>query len=177
MNKAFDKILERLEREIAGKHTPEEYNNGINKAFSIVQEAEEEYKKDMKYKLAEMYAKSMVDYGIDVTKVLETATQQSYALEQAYIRGRQYERDRFNEWRKEHNGGWIPCSVRLPDDVCRRYLVTYKEVYYGEYYYFTDISYLSTLSDGNKSWEIEEECKRKKVIAWQLLPEPFKERD
>lgn len=44
MKKAFEKILERLEREIAGKPTPEEYNNGINKAFSIVQKVAEEYK-------------------------------------------------------------------------------------------------------------------------------------
>ena len=44
MNKAFDKILERLEREIAGKPTPEEYNNGINRAYSIVKEVAEEYK-------------------------------------------------------------------------------------------------------------------------------------
>ena len=39
MNKVFENILERLEREIAGKPTPDEYNNGINRAYSIVQEA------------------------------------------------------------------------------------------------------------------------------------------
>ena len=44
MKKAFDKILDRLEREIAGKPTPDEYNNGINRAYSIVQEVAEEYK-------------------------------------------------------------------------------------------------------------------------------------
>ena len=44
MNKAFEKILERLEREIAGKPTPDEYNNGINRAYSIVKEVAEEYK-------------------------------------------------------------------------------------------------------------------------------------
>ena len=43
MNKAFDKILDRLEREIVGKPTPDEYNNGINRAYSIVQEVAEEY--------------------------------------------------------------------------------------------------------------------------------------
>ena len=44
MKKAFDKILERLEREIAGKPTPDESNNGINRAYSIVKEVGEEYK-------------------------------------------------------------------------------------------------------------------------------------
>ena len=34
MNKSFEKILYRLEREIAGKPTPEEYNNGINRAYT-----------------------------------------------------------------------------------------------------------------------------------------------
>lgn len=71
-------------------------------------------KGDMKHNLAEMYAKNMVDYGVDVTKTWQTATQQSYALEKAYIRGRQYEADRFIELRKEYNDGWIPCSERLP---------------------------------------------------------------
>ena len=46
MNKAFEKILERLEREIAGKPTPDEYNNGINRAYSIVQEVAEEFATD-----------------------------------------------------------------------------------------------------------------------------------
>ena len=43
MNKSFEKILSMLEREIAGKPTPDEYNNGINRAYSIVQEVAEEY--------------------------------------------------------------------------------------------------------------------------------------
>ena len=46
MNKAFEKILEMLEREIAGKPTPDEYNNGINRAYSIVQEVSEEFATD-----------------------------------------------------------------------------------------------------------------------------------
>ena len=46
MKKAFDKILERLEREISGNPTPDEYNNGINRAYSIVQEVAEEFATD-----------------------------------------------------------------------------------------------------------------------------------
>lgn len=42
----FEKILERLEREIAGKPTPDEYNNGINRAYSIVHEVSEEFATD-----------------------------------------------------------------------------------------------------------------------------------
>ena len=42
----FEKILYRLEREIAGKPTPDEYNNGINRAYSIVREVAEEFATD-----------------------------------------------------------------------------------------------------------------------------------
>lgn len=76
-------------------------------------------KGDIKHNLAEMYAKNMVDYRVDVTKAWQTATQQSCALEKAYIRGRQYEADRFIELRKEYNDGWIPCSERLTKDDAR----------------------------------------------------------
>lgn len=60
-------------------------------------------KGDMKHNLAEMYAKNMVDYGVDVTKAWQTATQQSYALEKAYIRGRQDEADRLEELKEMRN--------------------------------------------------------------------------
>ena len=43
MNKAFEKILERLEEEILGKPTPHEYDNGIYKAIKIVREVAAEY--------------------------------------------------------------------------------------------------------------------------------------
>ena len=46
MNEAFKKILDRLEREIAGKPTPDEYNNGIDRAYSIVNEVAEEFATD-----------------------------------------------------------------------------------------------------------------------------------
>ena len=42
----FENILDRLEREIAGKPTPDEYNNGINRAYSIVKEVSEEFAPD-----------------------------------------------------------------------------------------------------------------------------------
>ena len=44
------------------------------------------------------------------------------ALNQAYMRGRQDERDIFDEWQEKHintstdtSSGWIPCSERLPE--------------------------------------------------------------
>ena len=111
MKKAFEKILERLEREIVGKPTPDEYNNGINRAYSIVKEMTEEYK-----------------------------------------------------------SGWIPCSERLPD--ADENVLTCSE--YG----------FITVSSCNNAGEFrsyaDEYCikyPKPKVIAWQPLPEPFKESD
>lgn len=132
-----------------------------------------EDKGDMKHNLAEMYAKNMVDYGVDVTKAWQTAIQQSYALEKAYIRGRQYEVDRFNELRKEYNGGWIPCSERFPDN--ESYILLsfdnfsvpcvgrYKQDESGGAFYIGDD---------------DETCISQElyVNAWQPLPEPFTEK-
>ena len=153
MNKAFEKIVNSI-KELA------DYNGNayIDSAdiIEIVQEVAEECKGDMKHNLAEMYAKNMVDYGVDVTKEWQTATQQSCALEKAYIRGRQYEADRFNELRKEYNNGWIPCSERLPSGL-DFVLYTCKdgEVDICSIEYFYD--YLN------------------KFTAWQPLPSPFRE--
>lgn len=76
---------------------------------------------------------------------------------------------------EEYKGGWIPCSERLPDEVNKCYLVTLRHPICGEFEYATDISYLSTLPNGEKSWEIEEARSYLKVIAWMPLPDPYKE--
>ena len=116
MNKAFEKILERLEREIAGKPTPDEYNNGINRAYQIVQEVSEEY-----------------------------------------------------------NRGWIPCSERLPviDGNTRDSVLVCGS---------KGFQYMALWCDDLK-WRFCE-CGMAKnpilwteIVAWQPLPEPFKESD
>ena len=50
---------------------------------------------EMIQELAIMYATSLVRYGVDIQEKLETATQMNYALNQAYLRGREDERERF----------------------------------------------------------------------------------
>ena len=124
MKKAFDKILERLEREIAGKPTPDEYNNGINRAYSIVQEVAEEFATD-------------TNVG---------------------------------------NNGWIPCSERLPEEPfgCLVTVIDCEPVTQTDFEnilpYF--VGY------GGESWNDEDGNEIPfEVIAWQPLPEPFKESD
>ena len=170
MNRAFEKILERLSNIHRVVKTDEdaEWNRAIYKSTEIVQEVAEEYNRDMKHNLAEMYAKNMVDYGVDVTKAWQTATQQSYALEKAYIRGRQYEVNRFNELRKEYNNGWIPYSddsAKLPKENEKVRVTVWTGIekigfmQYGKWYVYSSEGVVEAT-----------------VIAWQPT-EPFKERD
>ena len=124
MKKAFDKILDRLEREIAGKPTPDEYNNGINRAYQIVQEVAEEFATD-------------TNIG---------------------------------------NNGWIPCSERLPEEPfgCLVTVIDCEPVTQTD---FENILPYFVGYDG-ESWNDEDGNEIPfEVIAWQPLPEPFKESD
>lgn len=74
------------------------------------------------------------------------------------------------------NRCWVPCKDRLPEEIDKYYLVTYRSVICGEFEQFTTVSYFSTFSNGDKSWEIEEEHGNNwMVTAWQPLPKPYKE--
>lgn len=130
MNKAFEKILERLEESYIDYFCQGDYkfNNAIDKAKQIVQEVAEEC-----------------------------------------------------------NGGWIPCSERLPEE-SGYYLVTYHDWSDGNFLPKYDDTYVRRLhyqvSEHFVGWNYpknvddraENDC-HKEVIAWQPLPEPFKERD
>lgn len=167
MNKAFEKILFKIEEHFDSTEN-RDMRLSYHHAMEIVKEVAEEYKRDMKYNLAEMYAKNMVDYGVNVTEAWQTATQQSCALEKAYIRGRQYEVDRFNKLRKEYNGGWISCSERLPE-AYGEYLVWWTDITRGQYYEIVEY-------EPNNGWigEIPQAFEGKySIIAWQPLPEPY----
>ena len=71
---------------------------------------------------------------------------------------------------EEYNAGWIPCSERLPDDfMSMEYLTTVKGHFYPEINYYCVANH-KWFSSGKSTKEVD-------VIAWQPLPEPFKERD
>ena len=120
MNKAFEKILERLEDELTSIktkcYTNVDFDKGIYKAQKIVQEVAEEYK-----------------------------------------------------------GGWIPCSERLPEEkinpITKDYYV-YPVTYRNEN--IEDVRYYSY---GNGHWHHCLQIMDDFVVAWQPLPEPYKECD
>lgn len=88
---------------------------------------------------------------------------------------------------KEYNGGWIACSERLPEE-SGYYLVTYHDWSDGNFLPKYDDTYVRRLhyqiSEHFVGWNYpknvddraENDC-HKEVIAWQPLPEPYKERD
>ena len=85
------------------------------------------------------------------------------------------------------NNGWIACSERLPEE-SGYYLVTYHDWSDGNFLPKYDDTYVRRLhyqiSEHFVGWNYpknvddraENDC-HKEVIAWQPLPEPFKERD
>ena len=85
------------------------------------------------------------------------------------------------------DNGWIPCSERLPEE-SGYYLVTYHDWSDGNFLPKYNDTYVRRLhyqiSEHFVGWNYpknvddraENDC-HKEVIAWQLLPEPYKERD
>lgn len=90
-----------------------------------------------------------------------------------------------DEVEKEYNNGWIPCSERLPEE-CGYYLITYHEWSNGDYLPKYDDTYVRRMhyqvSDHFTGWNYPkcvddnaEKDTNREVIAWQPLPEPYKE--
>ena len=90
---------------------------------------------------------------------------------------------------EEYNNGWIPCSDRLPEER-DWYLAVFEEADTG----FIGLPYIAdylmgkhTIATTEDGWiihnctdredESAEYYKKLRCVAWQPLPEPFKERD
>ena len=73
-----------------------------------------------------------------------------------------------HEVAEEYNGGWIPCSERLPEE-SGEYL-TWVEYDGDRFRAIDEIDCDGIIKEWNCSTDY-------KIIAWQPLPEPFKERD
>ena len=175
----FNVLREKLKKKLnepSYQHSGEDYYVGICSAEEIVYEVEREFLKDNPiYKYAMLHAEHLVKHGVDISEKWETATQNAAALEEAYLRGRQDERDRFARWQEESNNGWIPCSERLPsaeynnvDDSTMNIpvLVQYKD-YSVTHEVLTYNTYTKMFTNGHTDFT-------KEIIAWQPLPELYK---
>ena len=108
-------------------------------------------------------------------------------LQVGVINGVMYSKKIVHEVAEEYNGGWISCSERLPEE-SGYYLVTYHDWSDGNFlpkYHDTYVRRLHyQISEHFVGWNYpkniddraENDC-HKEVIAWQPLPEPFKERE
>ena len=88
----------------------------------------------------------------------------------------EYSKQIVQEVAEEYHGGWIPCSERLPDDAfgCLVTVIDCEPVTQTD---FENILPYFVGYDG-ESWNDEDGNEIPfEVIAWQPLPEPFKERD
>jgi hypothetical protein len=86
---------------------------------------------------------------------------------------------------KQLNNGWIPCKDRLPEET-GRYIVTYHEwsdgnylpkyddIYVKVWRYRKEEQYTGFVYPTGCNIEAEQDTHRE-VIAWQPLPEPYKE--
>ena len=118
---------------------------------------------------------------------LLSQTEGDVDLQVGIINGVMYSKKIVQEVAEEYKGGWIPCSERLPEE-SGYYLVTYHNWSDGNFLPKYDDTYVRRLhyqiSEHFVGWNYpknvddraENDC-HKEVIAWQPLPEPFKERD
>lgn len=182
MNKAFEKILERFDKEIPIY---------TGKAKQIVQEVAEEYKKETYFNLDNVTLHKCPKCGGNAQhRVNQRGSWACGCFECGLFKSDYDHQKAIQEWEdycKEYNGGWIPCSERLPEE-SGYYLVTYHDWSDGNFLPKYNDTYVRRLhyqiSEHFVGWNYpknvddraENDC-HKEVIAWQPLPESFKERD
>jgi len=106
MKELFEKMIERL-KEVSWWTEPtfdeEGYHNDdseevvyLDKAIKIVNELAEEHQPNQAHQFAILHADILARLGVDISSKWEDAKQQAEALEQAYLRGRQDEKETVN---------------------------------------------------------------------------------
>ena len=102
---------------------------------------------------------------------LLSQTEGDVSVRVGIINGVMYSKKIVQEVAEEYKGGWIPCSERLPEDdsIC---IVT---VEYPNNEIVVDYGWFDR---NGVCWFVGmQEFRTSNILAWQPLPEPFKERD
>ena len=142
-----------MEREIAGKPTPDEYNNGINRAYSIVREVAEEYNGE--WTNCSVFVEILKDKMMNDRQLGRKSLEAILSdIEQAEL---------------EYAGGWIPCIERLPEEN--------QEVMLQDFYGNITIEKMKT-NDGAKGFSCGDWwSSANNYVAWHPLPAPYKEKE
>ena len=104
---------------------------------------------------------------------LLSQTEGDVSVQVGIINGVMYSKKIVQEVAEEYNGGWIPCSERLPV-AGKRYLVS---AIWKDKDFEKSAVYDAVYGSDGLWHSYNYEPVSYKVIAWQPLPEPFKERD
>ena len=119
---------------------------------------------------------------------LLSQTEGDVSVQVGIINGVMYSKKIVQEVAEEYNGGWIPCSERLPEEELEKAkkergseavfpvlaTINKKHVVTGEKYTTVSRAFYGCYNDKNFYNAC---CDKLDVIAWQPLPEPYKERD
>lgn len=99
---------------------------------------------------------------------LLSQTEGDINLQVGVINGVMYSKKIVQEVAEEYNGGWIPCSERLPEEYTVLCCDNYGEIIVGH-------PYFDEVSNTNYSAE-SDNVMMYNCVAWQPLPESFKEK-
>lgn len=141
----------------------DEYGKDINVRSNIVCKLKEFLKEKKKYNSEQAdiwrdgadkdaYLREMKDLYMDRANTFGRVLNEIKALEE------------------EYNNGWIPCSERLPD-IYTSVLITYRRQHDG----YSKVVVARMQADCEWKIEFGGYCGSENVVAWQPLPEPYKE--
>lgn len=173
MNKAFEKILERLDSHIEDAKSEGDFSyiKPFEIAKRVVQAAAEEYKKETYFNLDHVTLHKCPKCGGNTQhRVNQKGSWACGCFECGLFKSDYDHQKAIQEWEdycKEYNNGWIPCSERLPEEKDGVVLICDEngEVETGRY------------SEFSNQWYIGDMCAigGSKVIAWQPLQQAYKE--
>lgn len=158
MNEFIEKLIGRLEEEKQACHINAEVytERKIGKIIEIVNELAEEHKEE-----------PWVDYETVRSNRVDCEVPSDYfdKIKEVWVIDEWTEETKVFKEAEEYNGCWIPCSERLPKGE--------KEVLI-----FADDNSIfigHLLDDGFSVYDGEGWIGLKHILAWQRLPEPYKE--
>lgn len=182
MNKAFEEILSRLE-DLKLPFPDKCYfgttNDLIEEAKKVVQKVAEEYKKKNYFNLDHVALHKCPKCGGNAQHRVNNRGSWACGCFNCRLFKSNYDHQKaiqgWEDYCKEYSNGWIPCSERMPETGGQEVLATLESGY--------GLIRVTAILTGNRIGTFlrcnhrEFDMKNWNIIAWQPLPEPYKERE